>query len=510
MGKIIASYILPHPPLAVPEVGRGSEKDIADTVGMMQRAAKEIKYLKPDTIIVISPHAPVHRGGGQVHIHERENLAGDLSSFRAPGVNLVYKNDTELVAGIIREAEAAGYQAGSLTRLRGLSVGGGRSGFASEGVAELDHGTVVPLYYIDKEFRGAKLVVISISFMESDRLYGFGKCVKRAVQKHNTEGGGERGAGGGGRCVIIASGDLSHKLKDDGPYGFDPAGPEFDRFFVECIQKKDIQNLLDIDVDFLEAAAQCGYYSAIIMLGAHSGEKIRTEVYSYEGPFGVGYCVARIEPVISGNDGDDAAEYSKSNSNVSCEDKAGDKPKPDANPAADAGNIADDEYVKLAKRALGAFIMEGRMIEPPKGLPTEMLENRAGVFVSLKKHGNLRGCIGTISPVCDSIAEEIIQNAISSCSRDPRFGPVTPSELSSLTVSVDVLSEAEPVTSKDQLDAKRFGVIVSKGFRRGLLLPNLEGVDTVDEQLAIALQKAGLYGAADYRIERFEVIRHGA
>ena len=138
-----------------------------------------------------------------------------------------------------------------------------------------------------------------------------------------------------------------------------------------------------------------------------------------------------------------------------------------------------------------------------------MLTRRAGVFVSLRKEGRLRGCIGTIGPVRGNIAEEIRENAVSAATRDPRFSPVRQEELAALEISVDVLGEPEKIRSRDQLDVKRYGVIVSKGLRRGLLLPNLEGVDTVDEQLSIALQKAGLSPRErDFEMERFEVVRH--
>ena len=170
--------------------------------------------------------------------------------------------------------------------------------------------------------------------------------------------------------------------------------------------------------------------------------------------------------------------------------------------------FSGDEYVRLAKEALYAFIADGAVLNIPDWTPEKMLTGRAGVFVSLKKYGNLRGCIGTISPTCKNIAEEIVQNAISSCSRDPRFDPVSVDEMENLEVSVDVLSEAEPVSSIEELNVKRYGVIVSKGLRRGLLLPNLEGVDTVEAQLTIALQKAGIHEASGYSIERFEVVRH--
>jgi AmmeMemoRadiSam system protein A len=169
---------------------------------------------------------------------------------------------------------------------------------------------------------------------------------------------------------------------------------------------------------------------------------------------------------------------------------------------------SESEYVKLARETLENYVSSGKKIEVPDWVPPEFKTKRAGVFVSLKKHGALRGCIGTIGPVRVNIAEEIIYNAISSGTQDPRFPAVGPEELPELVYSVDVLGEAEKIDSMDQLDVKRYGVIVTSGFRRGLLLPDLEGVDTPQEQVAIALQKAGINRSERYQMERFEVIRH--
>ena len=137
-----------------------------------------------------------------------------------------------------------------------------------------------------------------------------------------------------------------------------------------------------------------------------------------------------------------------------------------------------------------------------------MTDRAAGVFVSLHKAGGLRGCIGTIAPTTASIAQEILQNAISAGTRDPRFPRVQPEELAQLEYSVDVLNAPEPITSPDQLDVRRYGVIVSSGSRRGLLLPNLEGVDTISQQIDIARQKAGISPRESYTLQRFEVVRH--
>jgi AmmeMemoRadiSam system protein A len=163
--------------------------------------------------------------------------------------------------------------------------------------------------------------------------------------------------------------------------------------------------------------------------------------------------------------------------------------------------------VKLAKDTVENYISEGKIISPPADLTPEMRE-RAGVFVSIKKKGELRGCIGTFLPSTENVAYEIIQNAISAATRDPRFPPVNITELNELEYSVDVLSEPEKVSSKDELDPKRYGVIVKSGSRRGLLLPDLEGVDTVDEQIRIASLKAGISPGEDIELYRFEVKRY--
>jgi len=144
----------------------------------------------------------------------------------------------------------------------------------------------------------------------------------------------------------------------------------------------------------------------------------------------------------------------------------------------------------------------------PEDLPSEMTERAAGAFVSLHAHGQLRGCIGTTGPTTESVAWEIVQNAVSACARDPRFPPVTVSELDSLEYSVDVLGQPESIASPAELDVKKYGVIVSCGGRRGLLLPDLDGVDTVEQQIDIARQKGGISSREKFSLERFEVVRH--
>ncbi len=167
-----------------------------------------------------------------------------------------------------------------------------------------------------------------------------------------------------------------------------------------------------------------------------------------------------------------------------------------------------DSYVKLAKQSLEFYFKNGEHMQVPDGLPDEMYSRKAGVFVTLKINGELRGCIGTIEGVTNSIAEEIIRNAVSAGLNDPRFYPVDENTLTKLDYSVDVLGDTFQVTDQNELDAKRYGVIVSIGGRRGLLLPNLEGVNSPKEQIDIALKKAQILPDEDYKLEAFEVVRH--
>jgi hypothetical protein len=158
-------------------------------------------------------------------------------------------------------------------------------------------------------------------------------------------------------------------------------------------------------------------------------------------------------------------------------------------------------------RAISEYVCSRCIIEPPADLPPE-LQQQAGTFVSLKKFGQLRGCIGTIEPTQPNVALEIVRNAVSSATRDPRFDPVTPEELAHLVCSVDVLEAAEPIADTCELDPLRYGVIVECGHRRGLLLPNLEGVDTAEYQVEIACRKAGIHPNDSFNLCRFEVKRY--
>ena len=267
-------------------------------------------------------------------------------------------------------------------------------------------------------------------------------------------------------------------------------GQEYDNYIVEAIKKTDYIKILNVNEDMLDRAGQCAHKPLELFIGALEGYKTQSHLYSYEGPFGVGYMTAKIIRGEKSNDSILQNYMDLQSSNYITHIKS------------------EDEYITLARNTINQYITNGIKIDIPNDLSQELYNNRNGVFVSIKKEGRLRGCIGTIEPTRQNIAQEIINNAISAATSDPRFPAIKKRELQDLQISVDILFPAEDIKSKEELDTKEYGVIVTLGYRRGLLLPNLEGIDSVDEQISIALQKAGINENENYSMQRFKVVRH--
>lgn len=459
--SIKAGFILPHPPLIIPEIGRGEQIKIQKTSDAYHNIAKQIAEIKPDTIIAATPHSIMY--SDYIHISPGKGAKGSFREFGHEDISVKAEYDVELIAEISKEAEAQGIPAGIL---------GGKN-------KSLDHGVMVPLYFVNKYYNDYKLIRISVSGLPHLEHYKFGKCIGEACEKS------------GKTIVFIGSGDLSHMLKDEGPYGYREEGPIFDREVTKAMKTGNFLEFLKFDEDFCESAAECGLRSFIIMAGALNGKSVSPELLSYEGPFGVGYAVAAFNVL----ENDERRRFDE----IYLKNEA---------ERVESLKSEEDEYVRLARRTLESYVINRKIMQRPDNLSNDLINNRAGVFVSLKLDGYLRGCIGTVSPTTRSIADEIIQNAISAGAEDPRFPPVSEEELKRLVYSVDVLGDAEKIQSIDELNSEKYGVIVSGGNKRGLLLPNLEGVGTAEEQVSIALKKAGILPEEGYKLERFEVVRH--
>lgn len=458
---IVGAFMVPHPPLIVPEVGKGEEKKIQDTIDAYHKVAGKIGELMPETIVLISPHQIMY--ADYFHISPGRGAKGDFGQFRAGKVKLEVSYDTQFVEKLCALADRGHLPAGTL----------------GERDKSLDHGTMVPLFFVEQYWKNYQLVRIGLSGLPLIRHYELGQCIQRTAEKLDK------------RTVLIGSGDLSHRLKEDGPYGYQAEGPIYDSRVMDVMEKGAFGELLEFPEDFCEKAGECGHRSFTVMAGALDMMQLIPEKLSYEGPFGVGYGICSYM-VRGGNPERNFGEQYEEKQRELLEEL----------------REKEDAYVRLARKAIEEYIRNGQKIKLPGELPEEMYGSKAGVFVSIKEDGKLRGCIGTIQAVQSSIAEEIIENAISASTRDSRFSPIEPDELDRLVISVDVLGAMESIDSPDELDVKRYGVVVTKGYKRGLLLPNLEGVDTVEEQIGIAKRKAGIGEEEKVRLERFEVVRH--
>ncbi|ATW27230.1 AmmeMemoRadiSam system protein A [Candidatus Formimonas warabiya] len=465
--SILCGLISPHPPIVVPEVGGEESRQVIDTASALAKASLGIKQLDPEVLIFVTPHGTVFQDA--VAVSAVSALRGGLERFGARHTQFEYANDTELAEEIIRTAVKKGIPAVALDHELAKEYGAS---------LQLDHGITVPLYFLNKAGVACPIVPVSMGFLPFEELYQFGTGIREAVERL------------GRRAVFVASGDLSHRLTKDAPAGFHPRGQEYDLLLGDLLRKQDIEGILKMDPGLIECAGECGIRSFIIMLGAFDGYRLKIDVLSYEGPFGVGYLVAQVTPEEFSPDRQLAEKLFHERRSVVKHLRAG-----------------ESEPVALARRALEEYIKSGSIISPPEKL-NGVQKQRAGVFVSLKKHGQLRGCIGTIEPTQDSVAQEIIQNALSAGTRDPRFHAVTLRELDDLTYSVDVLHPAEAISGLEELDPKRYGVIVKSGRKSGLLLPNLEGIDSAEEQVEIARNKAGIRPGEPIELERFEVVRY--
>ena len=455
---IIKTYMVPHPPLIIPQIGKGGEKQIKKTTESYETVAKEISELKPDTIIISSPHTIMY--GDYFHITNANKVSGDFSNFNASNISFEEEQDIELIEEIENISKKYNFPAGRTKD------------------TELDHGTMIPLYFIRKYYKEGKIIVLGPSGLPLIDNYMMGIIIKEAVNNLNK------------KVVYIASGDLSHKLQPHGPYGFCNEGVEYDKRIMEVCSNTNFNELLNFEESFLDKAAECGHRSFTIMSGTLDGLNVKAKYLSHEDITGVGYGIITFTPQDKNDN-----RYFLDNYFNELEEKLNNKKQ------------NEDPYVKLARLTIEEYISTGNTIETPSNTPKELLNSQAGVFVSIHKFGSLRGCIGTIMPTTNSIAQEIITNAISASTKDPRFPKIEKEELDYLEINVDVLGEPEDIDSEEQLNVKEYGVIVTSGMKRGLLLPDLDGVDTIEQQVSIAKKKAGIKDEP-YTLQRFKVTRH--
>ena len=449
MGTEIFGVIAPHPPIMLEQVGgHRTSVTIASTKGMTE-AARMLADFDPDTVVIMSPHSPAVSDAFVVET--ASTLTGSLAQFGAPDVKSSYVGDVDLALQILGRFEEAGLPVLDRAAARDLASG------------TLDHGVLVPMSFLDPDSHWP-LVVLSLSYLPLDVHRTAGVEIAAAARDL------------GRRIAFVASGDCSHRLTPDAPGGFSPAGKTLDEKIVEAVGDSDLERLIHIDPELIDHGGECGLRS-FVTLGGAVGDHAHARVLNYEGPWGVGYLTAVVN-----------------------------EPTPDEGVKHGMPGMPEHEIVSLARRTIDSYVREGKLADL-NSLDDPDLPPRAGAFVTLHREGQLRGCIGTIAPVHDTLAEEVVRNAIQAATADPRFPRLGQDELADLDIKVDVLHVPEPCTI-DDLDPKAYGVIVTFAGKRGLLLPDLDGVDDSQTQVAIASRKAGIGPGESIAVERFKVDRY--
>jgi AmmeMemoRadiSam system protein A len=471
------AVLMPHAPVLVPTVGGRRGNQAAASVKAMTEAARRLVESGPEAVVIISPHTPRRRGAFGIWAGGR--VSGSLAQFAAPETVVDLPADEALAGMIAEEAGSRGleiWRFGDSPREIASAASPADTGMVILRGKELDHGAVVPLWHLAAAGWHGPTVVMGLNYPGEGGLAEMGAAIAAAARR------------AGRRLAVLASGDMSHRLQAGAPAGFHPRAGEFDGAFIACLRAGDYRRLLNLDPELQDLAAEDAVDSTVVVVAAVDWDATGHEVLSYEGPFGVGYGVAILY-----------------------------RATPEKATAGDAvtGACASDKVeggqglAGVAWRSIEAALRggEGRTEMAAEGI----LGERHGVFVTLfGPDRELRGCVGTLKPKFGNLVEETWHVARDAAFRDGRFAPVRAGELAGLRCEVSVILGLEDVASPAELDPGRYGVVVTADDgRRGVLLPAISGIETVEEQLAIARRKAGIGEGEPVRLQRFVVKKFG-
>ncbi|WP_158305375.1 AmmeMemoRadiSam system protein A [Opitutus terrae] len=438
---------MPHAPVLVPGVGGDRAPQVEATIEAMARIAQAVVDAQPDSLLIISPHSP--RRSGAFGIWTTPRLRGSFERFGFHASEVDMPADIALAEQLREEAAARGLHTWRIAH------------------GALDHGATVPLSFLQLAGWQGPTVVLSLSDPGDPQLDRLGEAIAAAARAQRR------------RLAVIASGDMSHRLMPEAPCGFHPDGPQFDAAFIGLLRNGPPDAIRHLDTELLEHAAEDVVDPTRVALATVGFASEHRTVLSYEGPFGVGYAVAVLF------------------------DHAHRPAEPNASCRAGGHAVLSDfrELPRLARRAVEAsfagdadtclFTGSGELAVPH------------GVFVTIRSDdGDLRGCRGSPDP--GDVIEQTWRHACSSAFHDTRFAPLRIDDLPHVRFSVSVLGEIEPVESLAELDPARYGVLVAAIDGRGaLLLPGIEGINSVADQLRCVKQKAGIPLDEWVRIERF-------
>ena len=446
--SVVCAVLMPHAPVLVPTIGGARGGAAEASCRAMRSAAAAVLSCEPETLLLISPHSP--RQPGAFGLWADDRLQGSFAQFGAPQVQVKLPNDRQLANMIAAEAKSRAVAVWSIHNYR------------------LDHGALVPLWFLAEAGWTGPTVILSLSYAADGELTRLGEAIAAATSLVHR------------RVALIASGDMSHRLTVDAPGGFHPQAHQFDETFIHLVRAGNYQEIQNINPTLRELAAEDVVDSTLIAAATVGWHSVGHRLLNYEGPFGVGYGVAIL-----------FLENPKGSHSES-------------NPASKAKREGDS-LPGVAHQSVAAALLGNPEVAPvARG---EYLEMQRGVFVTLRRsNGQLRGCVGTIRPVCANVVAETWRNARLAALQDSRFAPVAADELANLRFEVSVLHSIEAISTPAELDPRRYGVIVATGDgRRGLLLPGIADIKTTEQQLRLARQKGGVNPEETVTLQRFQV-----
>lgn len=451
--SIIKGYLVPHQVSLIKEVGGEDFTTLNKTTTQMLEIAEEIKNLAPDTIIILSPHSSTFSDYFQ--IGDGELGLGSFKSYGAPQVAFRAFYDKEFVKTLHYEAASRGFPAGVDGEQRSL-----------------EHGIMVPLYYLNFVYSNYKIVRVGLSGLPLIDHYNLGVLLKDIASRLHK------------RVVVLASGDGVHINQ-----GEENVITPYEKEIGNIINKGNFGQLLSYERKTLKKYRQCLHRPLTTLAGCFDRTDVQGEVRSFERPLNIGLFTASITPVRS--DSSRAfGEYYLAKEKLRI---------------ADIKNEEDD-FTKLARNAVETFLKTGKTLKAPDLLSFKVPAR--GCFINIKEKGEIRGNIGTIYPKKETLGQEIIFNALGAAFSDPRFQPIEKEDLPYLEYEVYVLSPLEKVNSEKNLDPKVYGIAVRSNDRQAVLLPDLPGIETVSQQITAAKQKAGIKPLERAAIFRFTVERH--
>ena len=445
------AVLMCHAPIVLPAIGKSRAHQCRVSTAGMRQAAKHLMSKSPDVIVLLSPHTP--RLPNSFGLMGGDVLKGDFSSFGAPDIHLAFPNDVTARAAILDAATNFEMPIGFLSP------------------QALDHGAAVPLAFLQEIGFIPPVVLISFpAHVNHDDCRKLGDIIRHAAHQDQR------------RWAILASGDMSHRLMPGAPAGFDPEAKNFDAAFTECVKEGRYEDAVTLNEELRHRAAEDVVDSVEIAAAACAFETTGHRFISYEGPFGVGYLVAVLHDAYPTPEGDAVQ-----------------------NTTMPFTNLTTAPLFKIARDAICAHLRSEKYEVPqiPGAWPAHH-----GLFVTLwTADGKLRGCIDHTQKAQQPLAEEVAQYAVLASTRDPRFDTLSLEELDDLRLELSILTPSEAIEDRSTLDPKTYGVIVKAGNKRGVLLPNVAGVDTVDYQIEIACQKAGISPHEQLELFRFKSIK---